>query len=163
MLIQSSFCLTFTFTYTLSLTSLLTFPCIGTYGVVTKRIGEGASLAEAAMQTHSTICLNDVTADERYSPSLDGQCPPSTSFMAVPLRGRGGAVVGALLAARTPDSAVFGREEIIAAEMVASMGALSLYWCGGLSGVHVELAKGTRQIELLETALKKLTKGKGKK
>jgi len=48
--------------------------------------------------------------------------------------------------------------------MVASMGALALYWCGGLSGVHLEITKGQRQIEMLETALKKLTLGaKGKK
>jgi len=75
----------------------LTF--IGTYGVVTRR--EGASLSETAMQSHSTICVNDATTDERYSPSLDGLCSPATPFMAVPLRGRGGAVVGAILAARS--------------------------------------------------------------
>jgi len=103
----------------------------GAFGVISNRTG--ASIAVAAMDTHKSIAVTDAPKDQRYGSLIDGSVFAGTPLLAVPLRGRGNAVIGVVLIARGAGSSPFATEDIAAAEMVATLGSLSLYWCDGLT------------------------------
>jgi GAF domain-containing protein len=103
----------------------------GAFGVISNRTG--ASIAVAAMDTHKSIAVTDAPKDQRYGSLIDGSVFTGTPLLAVPLRGRGNAVIGVVLIARGAGSSPFATEDIAAAEMVATLGSLSLYWCDGLT------------------------------
>ena len=89
----------------------------------------GLSLVEAVIKSHKTINLTDALTDARYCAAVDGITAPHCPHMTVPLRGRGGAVVGTVIIVRGSKGNAFSSEDIIAAEMVASFASISLYWC----------------------------------
>jgi len=135
----------------------LAYPTIemGSFGTVSSgRLG--ASLAEAAMQTHKIISVEDAGEDARYCSALDGQVAPCVPMALVPIRGRGSAVIGVLISVRGRSGAPFSREDLVAAEMAVSHGALSLYWCQGLGSLHHVLTKNVNRLQELERSLLQL-------
>jgi GAF domain len=58
------------------------------------------SLVDACMLSGRSIAVEDGTADPRYCAVADGGCLSESPYMAVPLKGREGVVVGVLLAVR---------------------------------------------------------------
>ena len=58
------------------------------------------SLVDACMLSGRSIAVEDGTSDPRYCAVADGGCLSETPYMAVPLKGREGVVVGVLLAVR---------------------------------------------------------------
>lgn len=58
------------------------------------------SLVDACMLSGRSIAVEDGTADPRYCAVADGGCLSETPYMAVPLKGREGVVVGVLIAVR---------------------------------------------------------------
>jgi hypothetical protein len=58
------------------------------------------SLVDACMLSGRSIAVEDGTADPRYCAVADGGCLSESPYMAVPLKGREGVVVGALIAVR---------------------------------------------------------------
>ena len=121
----------------------------GSYGSASA--GDVPSLAEAAMSAHRVILVDDATEDPRYCASLDGNVGAHTPMALVPVRGRGGAVVGCLIAVRGRNGKVFEEEDVTAAEIAVSHGALSLYWCQGLGALHHVLNKNIAKLQELET------------
>ena len=67
----------------------------------------GYSLVQTCMQQGRSIAVEDGTSDPRYSYVMDGSCLSETPFLAVPLRGRDGVCVGALMAVRRRGSAFY--------------------------------------------------------
>jgi hypothetical protein len=122
---------------------------IGTIGRVCPAPLSG-SLVETAMQSHKHLILEDLSKDDRYLPQVDGACLPKTPCLIVPLRGRSGIVIGALLAARGPEGTHMTTEDVAVAEMMVSMASLSLYWCRGLGAVHVQVEKALDRVITLE-------------
>ena len=129
------------------------------FGVITasgRAAGRGVSLVETTMR--SRRCLHTLNApnDPRYYAYLDGICDLGTPVLMVPMRGRGGSVVGTLIAARGKGATAFSSEDVIAAEICSSFGALSLYWCQGMGSLHQQLLKNTHKMDKLEKLVKKL-------
>ncbi len=140
----------------------LAFPGVemGSFGTVYGKAKEGGggggiaiSLAQVAMQSHKVITVDDASEDPRYCPALDGQVAPSVPMALVPIRGRGSAVIGVLIAVRGRSGAVFTPEDIVAAEIAVSHGALSLYWCQGLGALHHVLNKNVSRLQELERTM----------
>ncbi len=133
----------------------------GSFGVVSSTAsGSGAhrtSLAESAMSSRKAVTTSDAPGDSRYSSYLDGICAVGTPVLAVPLRGRGGTVVGALIAAKSRGSAAFTPEDVSAAEMTSAFGSLSLYWCQGMGTLHHHLHNNVSKMDQLEKVVKKLS------
>jgi hypothetical protein len=135
----------------------LAYPSIemGSFGTVSSgRLG--ASLAEAAMQTHKVISIDDASEDARYCSALDGQVAACVPMALVPIRGRGSAVIGALISVRGRNGTPFTREDLVAGEIAVSHGALSLYWCQGLGSLHHVLTKNVNRLQELERSLLQL-------
>jgi hypothetical protein len=135
----------------------------GTFGVVSSSSGfvsangtVRTSLAETAMHMRKTIQATNAPMDARYYAYVDGICDLGTPMLVVPMRGRGGAVVGVLIAARGKDAAAFGPEDIVAAEICSTLGALSLYWCQGMGALHHQLVQNSTKMARLEKQLDKL-------
>lgn len=128
------------------------------FGVITAsgRAAGRESLVESTMR--SRRCLHTLNApnDPRYYAYLDGICDLGTPVLMVPMRGRGGSVVGTLIAARGKGATAFSSEDVIAAEICSSFGALSLYWCQGMGSLHQQLLKNTHKMDKLEKLVKKL-------
>lgn len=127
----------------------------GTFGLVTgsKRVGkrdEASSLVEAVMSSHKTIELQNAHGDPRYNPSIDGSCVPQTPMLVVPIRGRSGGVVGALIATREQNSSPFCVEDVISCDLVSAFSSVSLYWGQGLGYIHEKLEKTMTKMESLE-------------
>jgi hypothetical protein len=113
------------------------------------------SLVETVASNRKTLICPNAPADERYASQIDGICSLGTPLIIVPIRGRGGAVVGVMMGAKGKESMGFTGEDAAAAEMVASMGALSLYWCQGLGSVHHTLHKALQKMDKLEKVVQK--------
>ena len=113
------------------------------------------SLVETVVSTKKTVLSSNVPVDDRYVSQIDGICCLGTPAIFVPLRGRGGIAVGVLVGAKAKASAEFTPEDVTAAELVASMGALSLYWCQGLGSVHHTLHKTIHKMDKLERIIQK--------
>ncbi len=113
-------------------------------------------MAQIAMQSHKVITVDDAYEDPRYSPTLDGQVAPCVPMVLVPIRGRGSAVIGVLIAVRGRNGAVFTPEDIVASEIAASHGGLSLYWCQGLGALHHVLNKNVSRLQELERTMLQL-------
>lgn len=128
----------------------------GSFGLASR--ASQSSLAEACMHSHQTISVDDGPCDPRYSAVTDGGCPPGSPMLFVPLRGRGSAVIGCLIVARAKGASAFSSEDIAAAEIVGSHGALTLYWCQGLGSLHHVLSKNVTKMEELEKAVASLSK-----
>lgn len=128
----------------------------GAFGTITNSSTSGLSLAETAMQTHKVVCVDDASHDPRYNATLDGNVGPNVPLAAIPIRGRGSAVIGALLCVRGKNGYPFSNEDLIAAEVAASHGALSIYWCQGLGSVHHILSKNVSRLQELERAFVQL-------
>jgi GAF domain-containing protein len=133
-------------------------PSLSTVHLTTSR-GErrSGSLAEAAMSSKRSVYTSDAANDSRYCSYLDGVCAVGTPSLTVPLRGRGGAVVGALIIARSKGATPFTPDDVAAAEMVAAFGSLSLYWCHGLGSLHHQLNRNVNKMEHLERAVQRLS------
>ena len=65
------------------------------------------SLVESCVLSGRTLDLPDGTADPRYSPVVDGSCLSESPYMVTPVRGREGAIVGVLVAARRRGAAAY--------------------------------------------------------
>ena len=76
-----------------------------------------------------------------------------TPGLFLPLRGRGGVVIGVVIVARAGNGSEFSQEDVTAAEMVLNMAALSLYWCRGLGAVHLQLEKNLSRLNKLENII----------
>jgi hypothetical protein len=111
------------------------------------------SLTEACLLTGRPVVVPDGAADPRFHPDVDGQCLSKTPFLAVPLRGRGRAVVGAFLMVRPRGGLPFTSEDVMAAEQVATAGAVALYWCQGLGIAQRKVEKRDKKLGLLESAV----------
>lgn len=132
----------------------------GTFGVVSSSANfiaaDGTlrtSLAETAIHTRKTVMTPNAPMDPRYYAYIDGICDLGTPMLMVPVRGRGGSVVGVLIAARGKDAAPFTAEDIVAAEICSALGALSLYWCQGMGTLHHQLVTSTNKVAKLERML----------
>jgi len=119
------------------------------------------SLAEACMHSHRTVAVDNGPADPRYNSLIDGSCAQGSPMLFVPVRGRGSAVVGCLVVARAKGASAFTSDDLAAAELVASHGALTLYWCQGLGSLHHVLTKNVLKMEELERAVTRLSSGVG--
>lgn len=135
----------------------------GTFGVVSSSKGfvsnngtMRTSLAETTMHSRKPIQTPNAPMDPRYYAYIDGICDLGTPILMVPMRGRGGIVVGVLIAARGKDAQPFSAEDIVAAEICSTLGALSLYWCQGMGQLHHQLAQNTSKTVKLERMLEKL-------
>lgn len=131
----------------------------GVFGVVSSSQGR-TSLVETVLHSHKSLAIGDATKDSRHSPSLDGICSPGTPLVLVPLRGRGGAVVGVLLSARGKGGESFQTEDVVAAEMASSFGSVSLYWCQGMGTLHHKLSKNLNKMDQLEKAMRAMETGR---
>ncbi len=129
----------------------------GIFGLVSSTT-DTTSLTEVCMATQKTILVADALADLRYGSSLDGACVAGTPLLVVPLRGNGGIVMGVILIARGCTSPVYTTEDVIAAEMISSLGSIALYWAHGIKPIHSQLNQNSLQIEQLEKAVKTLSK-----
>ena len=116
------------------------------------------SLTEVCIATQKTIVIADALADLRYGSSLDGACVAGTPLLVVPLRGNGGNVIGVMIIARGCTSPIYSAEDVIAAEMISSLGSIALYWVNGIKPIHSQLNQNSLQIEQLEKAVKTLSK-----
>jgi hypothetical protein len=94
------------------------------------------------MNTHKPVVAADISLDDRYNPVLDGRSPRGTPYIALPLKGRSGSVIGVIAVVRGANSSPFTHEDIIAGELVAGMGSLVLYWCLGMSTLHSKISSG---------------------
>jgi hypothetical protein len=145
--------------------SALSWPGIesGVFGVVGSpgehRKEFDGSLVECVMRTHKPLVVDDPSHDSRYVPSLDGNCAAHTPLLLCPLRGRGGGVVGVLLAAKGAESGPFVAEDVSALEMTAAFGSLSLYWCQGLGALHNKLVRSANKMSQIESAVDSLRRG----
>jgi len=135
----------------------------GTFGVVSSSStfvsANGTlrtSLAETAIHTRKTLLTPNAPMDPRYYAYIDGICDLGTPMLMVPVRGRGGSVVGVLIAARGKDSLPFTAEDIVAAEICSTLGALSLYWCQGMGTLHHQLVQSSNKVAKLERLLDKV-------
>jgi hypothetical protein len=148
--------------------SSLSWPGIdqGTFGLVTgthkkASVGEESeakSLVEAVMMSHKSIDISNAHVDPRYNPSIDGLCVKETPMLVVPIRGRSGGVVGALLATREQKSSPFSGDDVIACDLVSAFSSISLYWGQGLGYIHEKLSKSMAKMESLEQAVSSLKK-----
>jgi hypothetical protein len=136
----------------------------GSFGVVSSSRGSSVnaggllrvSLAETAMHSRKSIQATNAPTDPRYYAYVDGICDLGTPMLVVPMRGRGGAVVGVLIAARGRDAAPFSAEDIVAAEICSFLSALSLYWCQGMGTLHHQLALSANNAMRLEKMVQEL-------
>jgi cell division protein FtsL len=128
------------------------------FGVITAsgRAAGRESLVESTMRSRRCLHTMNAPNDPRYYAYLDGICDLGTPVLMVPMRGRGGSVVGTLVAARGKGATAFSSEDVIAAEICSSFGALSLYWCQGMGSLHQQLLKNTHKMDKLEKLVKKL-------
>lgn len=122
--------------------------------------GSGTSLVESVAKSHKAIVVPDILKDSRHLPQVDGSCAPHTPGLVIPLRGRGGVVIGAVIAARGANGNEFSVEDVTAVDLAATMSSLSLYWCRGLGSVHVQLEKSLSRMIKLEHAVQSL-RGEG--
>ncbi|KAJ1398968.1 hypothetical protein B484DRAFT_251562, partial [Ochromonadaceae sp. CCMP2298] len=114
---------------------------------------ERTSLVESAMQSRRSLLAPDAPADPRYYAYVDGICDLGSPALLVPLRGRGGVVVGALVVARERGAACFSAEDVVIAEICAALGALSLYWCQGMGALHHRLGRSAARADHLQRVL----------
>ena len=135
----------------------------GTFGVVSSTSGFVSSngilrtsLAETAMHTRKTLQASNAPLDPRYYAYIDGICDLGTPILMVPMRGRGGTIVGVLIAARGKNASSFTAEDIVAAEICSALGALSLYWCQGMGSLHHQLVQSANKSARLERLVEKL-------
>ena len=101
-----------------------------------------------AIQTQKPVVVVSALEDSRYVEGIDGLVAADAAYMAVPLRARNGIIMGALLSIRP---AAFAADDVLAAELVASLGALSMYWSRGETagrGIAAELDALELQSEL---------------
>ena len=129
----------------------------GMFGLISSTT-DTSSLTEVCIATQKTILVADALADLRYGSSLDGACVAGTPLLVVPLRGNGGIVIGAMIIARGCTSPVYSTEDVIAAEMISSLGSIALYWAHGVKPIHSQLSQNSLQIEQLEKAVKTLSR-----
>ena len=135
----------------------------GTFGVVSSTSGFVSSngilrtsLAETAMHTRKTLQASNAPLDPRYYAYIDGICDLGTPILMVPMRGRGGTIVGVLITARGKNASSFTAEDIVAAEICSALGALSLYWCQGMGSLHHQLVQSANKSARLERLVEKL-------
>lgn len=124
--------------------------------------GRRRSLVEEVLQSRRALLLDDLyTATEAEGshavhPQIDGLSPSASSpcaYLAVPLRGSSGTIIGLLYAVRPRP---FGREEQMALETVAFCAALSIYWVEGLACRHQQLQQAWQRVSRLEEAVLRL-------
>jgi hypothetical protein len=126
------------------------------FGIVSSSTSLSKSLVETVMNTRKTLQTSNAPIDQRYNSYIDGICVLGTPLLLTPLRGRGGSVVGVLMAAKSiEDNKEFLEEDVIAIELLSSFASLSLYWCHGLATLHVQLNKKNNKINQLEKIIKK--------
>ncbi len=135
----------------------LAYPTVemGSFGTITGgRVG--TSLAEVAMQTHKIVAVDGASEDPRYGAALDGHVAPCVPMAIIPVRGRGSAVIGVLISVRGRAGTPFSPQDLAAAEIAVSHGALSLYWCQGLGALHHVLTKNVNRLQELEKVMLQL-------
>ena len=125
----------------------------GTFGCINAQTtSKRVSLVETVLLSRRSLTIANAVTDARYCSYVDGICSLGTPMMIVPVRGRGGAVVGAFVAAKGAFSTSrpgygFNSEDTMAAEMACAFGALSLYWCQGIGSLHQQMNKMMNTIE----------------
>ncbi len=128
------------------------------------------SLVGHTLQSRQTIVLADITADQRYDSSIDGLCASGSSAILVPLRGNTGTAIGVIMALKpgssstqgnnsngNTTSSLFSTEDTVAAELVAALGSIGLYWCVGIRPLHNQILRGHVQGGQLRDTLQGLT------
>jgi hypothetical protein len=146
--------------------SALSWPGIeqGVFGVVNMPVQSDSamhnSLVETVMRSHKVLLINDPQRDSRYHPALDGHCSPHSPLILCPIRGRGGAVVGVVIAAKGQDAGPFTVEDAAALELTGAFGSLSLYWCQGLGSLHNKLMRSASKMSQIENAVDELRRTK---
>jgi hypothetical protein len=58
------------------------------------------SLLETCLSSKMSVVLGDGPGDPRYNAVIDGNCLSDSPYLAVAIRGRGGSVVGAIIAVK---------------------------------------------------------------
>ena len=116
-----------------------------------------ASILQATMSEHKSVSLSNIHADSRYRPVVDGLCATETPYLAVPLRGRTGCIIGIIVVVRGHKGTAFNAEDIHAAEMVGAFSSLSLYWCHGMVNLHDKLLVAQTQLDTLESTVQRNT------
>lgn len=134
----------------------------GSFGMVSTPAST-PSLTRTCINSHKSILVADATVEKSYSAGIDGTCLESTPMMLLPIRGRGGGVVGVLIAARTYQSRPFTVEDVVAVELACSFGSLSLFWSSGLGYIHQKLSSSVSKIEELEKSVKAIQKNPAEK
>lgn len=72
----------------------------GTFGMLASSVSAKTSLVESVMTTRRALQVSNAIDDSRYNPNIDGICVLNTPLLYIPLRGRGGSVVGVLIASK---------------------------------------------------------------
>ena len=118
-------------------------------------IDTDTSILQATMSEHKTLNLPSIHVDPRYRPVVDGLCAPETPYLAVPLRGRTGCIIGIIVVVRGHKGTAFSAEDIHAAEMVGAFSSLSLYWCHGMVSLHDKVLVAQNQLNVLESTVQR--------
>lgn len=176
----------------------ITWPGIeqNSFGVITSPLSAAtatgqhprASLIESVFFSRKSLVVPNAPVDDRYVSRVDGILSIGTSLMVIPLRGRGGSIVGVISLAKyigdenTPvkatekgmitvdkrktdkkgvESAVFSDEDLIMGELMSNFGSLSLYWCQGLGSLHHQLHKTVNKLDKLEKMIHQQQKIQG--
>jgi hypothetical protein len=141
----------------------------GSFGNLTLT-GTEPSLILTALQNHKSTVIKDLTMEKTYNPSVDGRVHLGSSVLLTPLRGRGNAIIGLIIAVKSTggkssnsSSNSFTPEDVIATELVATCSSLGLYWSNGLSSIHHKLSKTILKMEELESAVKILKQNNTKR
>ncbi len=176
----------------------ITWPGIeqNSFGVITSPLSAAtatgqhprASLIESVFFSRKSLVVPNAPVDDRYVSRVDGILSLGTSLMVIPLRGRGGSIVGVISLAKyigdenTPvkatekgmiavdkrktdkkgvESTVFSDEDLIMGELMSNFGSLSLYWCQGLGSLHHQLHKTVNKLDKLEKMIHQQQKIQG--
>jgi hypothetical protein len=144
----------------------ITWPAIepGTFGSFSfSSNSSDPSLLSSVLQAQKSIIVKDITLEKSYNPSVDGRFSPGASLLLTPLRGRGNAVIGAIILKKTlggsgsgngSNNTLFSPEDIIATELIATFSSLGFYWGTGLSSIHHKLLQTISKMEELESSVK---------
>jgi hypothetical protein len=105
----------------------------GVFGAAIERAADGLSLTAAVCKTHKPLVVLDPASDARYHAQVDGFCEHGCPMLLLPLRGQGGSVIGVMILVKGQHGHQFSSEDIVVAEMIVSIGGISLYWCEGIA------------------------------
>jgi hypothetical protein len=119
------------------------------------------SIVLRAVREGKPQILDDVLGDACYDQRIDGIFNGSLKetaraknngekipCMYMPVRGRGGCVVAVLVSARGSGD-VFNADDAMIVEHVASLAAVSLYWCQGVAPMYRKMVRQRRQLNEL--------------